>query len=318
MALTTNVAYIFPDKMTYVRNGMSIDASGEGVQFPLQVGVPVQNNYLFKVIPASYSLTCVSGMNDYQAGGQPLNQTNTGSGNNIISTALNSKNLPNYRLPATGVLLDCERCISLTVYYGSAISTFTAYIEGFDYRGNAISFSATYSGSMTTVVILQPISIVTSVRFSNDFDASGSGTAQQMSVGNSNVIGLPYYLAKNDYVINATWAGTALAKSTITPGFNWRAAGTSGWPTRGYVSIPSTANGTSLLTCLYSVTGSDYELNQEIDIENQSSLKIAQIQKSTGPLAQNVLPYLTEYDLTGVVSPANNDFIYQYNLAKSF
>ncbi len=318
MALTTNVAYIFPDKMTYVRNGMSIDGSGEEVQFPLQVGVPVQNNYLFQVIPAAYSTTCISPANDYQAAGQPLNQTNTGSDNNVISTALNSKNLPNYRLPFTGVLLDCERCISLTIYNGSSITSFTAYIEGFDYRGKAISFSASYSGSMTTAVILQPISIVTSVRFSNNFDASGSGTAQQMSVGNSNVIGLPYYLAKNDYVINATWAGSTLAKSTITPGFNWRAAGASGSPARGFVSLPSTANGSFLLTCLYYVPGSDYELNQEINIANQSSLKIAQIQKSTGSLAQNVFPYLTEYDLAGVISPANNDFIYQYNLAKSF
>lgn len=318
MALTTNVLHVFPSQLTYVRNGMSTDCSKGGTQFPLQVGVPIQNNYLFKVIPASFSTTCVSAANDYQAGGQPLNQLNTGSGNNVISVALNNKNLPNIAIPATGILLDCERCISLTVYNGSSIRTFTAYIEGFDYRGKALSFSVEFAGSMTTAVILQPISIVTSVRFSNDFDANGSGTGQQMSIGNSDVIGLPYYLADNDYVFNTTWAGAALARSTVTPGHNWREDGEIEFPARGYVVLPSNANGTSLLTCGYYVPGADYELNQEINIANQSSLKIAQIKKSTGPLAENIIPYLTQYDLTGLIYPADDDFIYEYNLAEAF
>ncbi len=323
MALTTNLLHTVPQVTSYMQNGMSTDV-GDGVKFPLQTGVPIQSNYMFKVIPASFSTTCISSANDYQSGGQPLNLSNTGSGANTISIALNDRNLLNYDIPnfnRRGILLDCERCISLTVYNGSSIRSFTAYIEGFDYRGKAISFSANFSGSMTTAVILQPISIVTSVRFSNDFDANGSGTAQQISIGNSNIIALPYYLSGNNYVINATWAGNTLAQSAVTPGYNWRANGAAGYPARGYVTLPSNADGNSLLTCCYYVPGSDSELNAELNNENFSSLKIAQVQRSTPALAgvpvTNVLPLLTEYDLTGVVYPADNDFLYTYNLAKT-
>lgn len=323
MALTTNLLHTTPQTTSYMRNGMSTDI--EGTQFPLQTGVPIQNNYMFKVIPASYSTSCISSSNGWQSGGQPLNQTNTGSGNNVISIALNPKNLLNYSIPyysGSGILLDCERCPSITIGGGSLISTCTVTFTGFDYQGKAITYSQGLSGTVTTQVIFQPFSIITSVVFSPTFDAEGSAGEQTVSIGNSNVIGLPYYLPSTSYVASTTWAGAALATSTVTPGFNWRsnAVSVTSRPVRGYVTVPSNTNGTSLLTCCYYVSGSDSELNAELNNANQSSLKLAQVVQSTpaiaGVASSNVVPYLTEYDLTGVVYPSDNAFLYKYNLAK--
>lgn len=321
MALTTNVPRPNLQKTSYLRNGMSSDI--EGVKFPLQSGVPIQNLYMFKVIPASFSATCVSSANYWLSGGQPLNQVDTGSKPNIISTALNLKNITGFGISnrdVTGILLDCERCLTFTFGGGTTITSTTVTVKGFDYLGTAIEFSSVISGSVTSVTLLQPISIVTSIAFSNDFNSEGSEGLQTVSVGNSNIIGLPYYLKDYSYVMGVSWAGTALASTTATAGKNWRVSDPSSTPSpvRGCVTLPTATDGASLLTCCYYVYGSDSELNAGINNANQSALKVASIQISTGPKEQNVVPFLTKYDLTGVVYPGDNNFIYAYNQAKLF
>lgn len=318
MALTTNVPHPILQMTSYVQNGMSTDING--TLFPLQSGVPLQNLYLFDIIPAYLSSNCISNSNTWQPGGQPLNQTNTGSDNNIISTALNLKNITGFGISnrdVTGILLDCERGISLSFSGGTLIANTTVTVTGFDYLGNALQFSQALSGTVGTVYINQPISIVTSVVFSANFNPGGSGAVTNVAIGNSNIIGLPYYLPNLNSLIQVGWTGSEFL-STVTPGNNWRITNPSSTPVpvRGSVNLPSNADGENLLTVLYYVYGSDSELNAELNNANQSSLKIASIQTSTGSNPQTVIPYLTQYDLTGVVYPADNDFIYAYGQAK--
>lgn len=317
MALTTNIPHPVRQSTSYMKNGMSFDLNGKGgVPFTLQSGVPLQSLYMFRVIPASISSVCISNSNTWQEAGQPLNQTNTGSGNNIISKAINLKNIAGFGISnrdVSAILLDRERCVSIT--FGSfTLSDSDVTVKGFDYLGNEVIITEFIeSGTSEIVLETNPLSIITSVVFSVN-----PGTTIQ--VGNSNNIGLPYYLTNKAYITSCAWNGTAIDPQTsqVQAANNWRVSTptSSSGATRGYITTPSDTNGTALLTCCYYVMGSDSELEAELNNANQSSLKIASIQTSTGSNPQNVIPQLTQYDLTGVVYPADNDFIYAYNQAK--
>ncbi len=315
MALTTNVSRPTLQTTSYMQNGMSSDI--EGVKFPLQFGVPIQNLYMFKVIPAADVVNCVSPSNPWVPSGQPLNQLNTGTAPNIISKAINSSNILGISTfnGVNGILFDCERCPSFTLSAPNAGPAQTVTATGFDYLGNAVittvALPATGTSTQTEFIFPTPMSIVTSVVFPLDFSNGGAITCM---VGNSNNIGLPYYLAETSFVQSCTWNGNAIANTSVVPGYDWRTTGVlsgSTGPARGYVPLPSDANNSFLLTCFYYVSGSDSELNAEMNNGNQSSLKLAQVRTNT-TTGQNVLPYLTEYDLTGVVYPANTKFIYAY------
>jgi hypothetical protein len=307
MALTTYDPNRIPQGETYLENGFTQDVLG--VQFPLQVGVPVQTIYMFDVVPAAFSATCVSSANTWRSGGQPLNTNVQGTEPNVLARPILINGVQ-------GMQFDCERCITITIGGGSLISDFTVTVSGYDYLLNPITFSASYTNSMTSAVIPQPINIVTSIVCTN-FNSSGSGGVQTVSFGNSDVIGLPYLLTSKSYVLDASWKGVDLPLTAITTGNDWRITnpGMNTLPVRGSVTLPSDANNTSLMTCCYYVYGNDSELSAEMDNLNQSSLKIASIQSSTS--GQPVMPDLTPHDLVGATYPASNSFMYNYNQIKN-
>lgn len=316
MALTTNIPRPVRQSTSYMKNGMSYDLNGKGgVPFTLQSGVPLQNLYMFRVIPASLSSVCISNLNTWQVTGQPLNQVNTGSGNNIISKAINLKNLTGFGIAnrdVSAILLDCERCISLNFPTVTTSDT-EVTATGYDFLGNRIIVTADVPSGTTRQVLSNPMSIVESVVFSENPGVS-------IQVGNSNNIGLPYYLTNKSYIISCTWNGSAINPQTsqVQAAHNWRVSTTTSTSgaTRGYITTSSNTDGTALLTCCYYVMGSDSEVEAELNNAIQSTLKIASIQISTGSNPQNVIPQLTQYDLTGVVYPNDNDFIYAYSQAK--
>lgn len=311
MALTTYLPLSVPQGETYLKNGWSQDTAG--VQFPLQVGVPVQTPYMFKVVPAPRSTDCVSSANYWWSGGQPLNTKAQGTAQNVTSKPVTING-------QSGVQLDCERCLALYVGGGSIITATTVTVTGYNYRGKALTFSYAVEATPGTQFNLPtPISIVTSVKFSPSFEPEGSPFIQ-FSVGTSNLIGLPYRLShKNQYILSLQYAGASISPSTqATSGLNWRVtsptiAGNSGC---GYITCPSDTNGSNVLTCCYYIEGADGELSREMEILNQSSLKVGDVQKSTGPQAQQVFPEIISYDLTGVVYPADSAFINTYNKLK--
>jgi len=304
MALTTNVSNAIPQAVSYVSNGMSADIVG--VKFPLQKGVPYQNLYMFKVIPASSSSVSISAMNTFQAEGQPLNQRNTGTDNNVSSIALNISNfigVGSYNPHINGILLDCERTLVLTAS-ASTTQSFTWTVTGFDYLGTAVTHSQNCSSGQTQYTMLQPFSIITSCILSQSPGVS-------VSIGSGNGIGLPYYLTNISNIVSMT------SGATVTPANNWRVTNTTATtsPTRGFITPSSAPNGTTLLNICYYVYGSDSEMNAELNNANQSALRIASIQHGAAT-AQNVLPLITRYDLTGVVYPGDSDFIRIYSQAK--
>lgn len=302
MALTTiipqlpNAPAIKPQSVSHISNGITTDING--TTFPLQVGVPVQNIYTFKVIPASTSQSAVCQDKNFGvtgAGGSiPLNTTIQGSGNDIISR-------PIVFLGQPAILLDCERILVL-YFTEQTLGTCIATVTGYDYRGVAIYITTEQIPTGTvTLNIYAPISVVTGVSLSANPFPSGNGA---VSVGTNSQIGLPYLLTNTAYVMYSSWAGSDQA--TIEAGYNWRIIPdlSSSSTARGFVDCNNVAcDGTRELIVTYYVYGSDSELNAEITNLNQSSLKIVGVQKtesSSYPNPVYVYPYLLDQDLTGL------------------
>ena len=310
MALTTYLQ----NTSTYLKNGATQDMSG--VQFPQQVGVPVQSLYMFTVVPVAANSACISSPNPWFASGQPLNTKMQGTAPNISATpiVINGQK---------GLLLDCERRVSVTLDNGNAGDTSNPVVlKGYDRYLNPVT---TYfnmpapTGTPQVVVFPNPVLIVISVTFSEDFAGSGGVLA---SIGTTNDIGLPYYLSQKSFVINSLWGSTPVTSNYIQTGYQWRNGQTSTTiisspgvqstgPTRGYITLPTSANNSTMLTCTYLVYGSDPEMDSELNVLNQSSLKIAKVQPNATTNV-SVLPSIIKYDLIGVVYPADIEFINAY------
>ena len=301
------LAHMKPQRVTYNQNGYTQDVTN--TLCGLQVGVPVTAPYMFKVIPAPLSSNCVSPLNAWNSAGQTLNSLAQGTAPNITARPITINN-------QTGVMLDCERCLSITQQTGgptflATTITVTGYVSA-DGNLQPITFSQSLAGSLASPFVLStPILVVMSVKFSNTF-----GTTT-VSIGNSNKIGLPYLLTSTSYVLATTYNQLSLASSVYQVGNNWRVS----TPTatnavcRGYITTPSDTDGIKELTACYIVQGSDSELNNQMYNKNQSALKIGNVQKNTSssyPKANFVLPGTTKYDLRGVIYPADNTFIRTY------
>jgi hypothetical protein len=309
MALTTYLQ----NTSTYLKNGATQDVSG--VQFPQQVGVPVQSLYMFTVVPVAANASCISPANAWIQGGQPLNANMQGTAPDISATpiVINGQK---------GLLLDCERRVLITLNTGQSGDNMNPVIlTGYDrYLKPVITYFnlpvPTGSGPQT-FTFPNPVLIVTSVVFTDSF-----GDGVTASIGTTDQIGLPYYSRSNSFIIQSTWNESVISTSAATVGYPWRNGQTSTTivsqggvsstgPTRGYITTPTATNGTAKLTCCYLVYGSDREMNSELNVLNQSSLKVANVQPNTTTDA-SVLPSIEEYDLTGVVYPADIKFINAY------
>lgn len=307
MALTTIipntlVPFAKPQSVSHLSNGISTDI--HGVQFPLQVGVPVQNIYTFKIVPAPVSSNCIAPAASYFGSGATggsitLNTTTQGTGANITATPLTF-------LGQRGLLLDCERYLQIT-FSTATLAASVMTITGYDYRGVKMVVTQSLTLGSTSQAVGLPICVVTNISFSvNPFVGNGAAT---LAIGTNSYIGLPYALKTTAYVVNTVWNNAALSASsgTTVAAFNWRALTTFSnlnCPARGFVNVGTNApDGTRQLVITYYVYGPDSELDGEVVNLNQSSLKIANIQKTASSEYPNpvyVMPALLDYDLTGV------------------
>lgn len=308
MALTTIIPNLVspfkkPQTVSHLSNGISTDI--HGVQFPLQVGVPVQNIYTFRVIPAPVSNTCVAQAASYFGSEAPggfitLNTSIQGTGANITAK-------PFTFLGQQGLLLDCERTLQLNFSTVTLVDTVVT-IRAYDYRGVPVVTTTNLDAGSGSAAIGLPVTGVMSIYFSVNPFSGGSGN-ETISAGTTGFIGLPYYLRNLQYIISSSWNEAAVDSDggTIIPGFNWRGLDTLvdiNSCARGFVNVgDQLPDGSKQLVITYYVSGSDSELNAEVANLNQSSLKIAGIHKTASSSYPNpvyVYPYLIDYDLTGI------------------
>lgn len=305
MAITTNVPGATKQTTSFTNNGFSTDTLG-GFNFPLQKGVPYQNLYTFKVIPAIDSDTCVASSQSWPGAttSYTLNTTNTVSGTQLLSTAFLYNGLPAIRL-------DCERSVSIKTT-GTTTATIAVTISGLDYIGNPLQvvegITAGFNGS---IGLSAPISVITSI-------TSSANPGVPLSFGNGGQrIGLPYFLSQLSYVTSCTWDTTAVSinSTNITVGTIWRQTPPisllfTNTP-RGYVTVPTDADGVRPLVITYLVSGSDSEMNGELANLNQSTLKLINANVAVAgnkpgfPTGQYIWPYLTQYDLVGMNYPGD-------------
>lgn len=310
MAITTNVTSAIKQITSYTNNGFTTDTVG-GVTFPLQQGIPYQNVYTFKVIPASESNTCVTSSQSWPGSttSYALNTADTLNGTETISKYV-------YYNGQAGIKLDCERGISMTMAGTTTQTTFIT-MNGFDYRGIPVSFTGGISsGASGTYSFNYPISIVTSI-------TASANPGVNLSFGNASGgyfnshIGLPYYLANKAFIVNCVWGDDDIDVSTnVTLGQNWRTTppvdASLNIGARGNVQLGSAADGESMLIVTYFVYGSDSEMNSELQNNIQSTLNIVQVQQNSDD--QYIWPYLTKYDLVGMQYPGDYDAASAYDV----
>ena len=292
---------------SYTTNSFSADTTG--TQFPLQLGVPFQSKYTFKIYPASNSATCIAQSQAVTANvpltlrSAPLPDPNVGV-NPYVST-------PVTYLGQRCVMLDRENIVSVT-FSGTTTAATTITVNGYDYRGVATTSAQTYNvGTPADLYLIgaRSLALISSVTFS-------ANPGVNVSIGNSNYIGLPYLFLNTQFISFLTWENTyPNIDNYTTPGCNWRigtvpAVGNS---CRGFVVCPSSPDNNTLLTMEYWVMGADSEHNNLLQNLYPTALALTGVEKNAS--GQYVWPYLTTYDLVGIQYPGENAFFTEYQAA---
>ena len=311
MAITKYLPASINQTVTYVKNGFSCDTTE--TQYPLQMGVPIQIIYTFRVAPATTSNTCVAASNAWLGASTTytLRTTAATSGTQIITAPITIDGV-------AGVELDCERSLSVTTA-GTTTALATLTVTGYDYRRKALTFYYQLaSGSVAgTYALSTPIAIVTGI-FSdvNPGVNLSFGNAQNTAGTNYGTIGLPYYLPDLDSVMKCTWNGAAVDSDDIYPGTQWRVnppTVENTFPSsnsdldsslaRGAIILPSAPDGSKKLTVTYFVYGSDGEVNNQLQNRIQSTISIVDVQSNSS--SEYVWPTLTTYDEVGMIYPGD-------------
>lgn len=315
---------------SYTTNGFNCDVTQ--TQFPLQLGVPLQNNYTYNVIPAELNFECVSATNTYSSASGfflPLKTTVTYADSSSTSVQVVSR-IVQYN-GSSAVQFDCERPLLITFSASTIACTIT--VQALDYRGVPMTMQKYVAGtSVTSALFTNPVSTIISIYFSNAPFSSGT-----IQAGNNDWIGLPYFLASTNLVQSCNWAGKPLRASTYTDqgefrgivvGNAWRSisatnlasssymsginsnnnTGYMSNPTRGVVELnaggtETAPDGDAPFSITYFVYGSDSETDANLQNLNYSALGLYSVKGVTSSSADTVSyawPYITRGDLTGL------------------
>jgi len=321
--MTNSYFSTIPISSTYLQNGFSFDING--VETSLGKGTYIPPIVNFEVVPDTRTTNYVCETQNVTANvPMTLNAANSTSVNGVRN-----------------VLLDCARGLQAT------ITTAVGFDIVFTVTGTTINGVATQStftiGAGTTTgytdnTYLRVSSIVPNV------DANG------ITVGNSVVIGLPFYL-NNLSAVNSFFWGTGNtadyaafitdpfgAAGRVTAGNAWRTNSTVSLATtdqNGYVNLPEESNGVKRLRISYYAYGADASLNALIANEisgnfpyalpvttpsftavplSKSGIKIAKLLRNTSNTAY-VYPTILAQDLIGPSFPTDSEFMAGYAAA---
>lgn len=201
---------------------------------PMDLGIgPVGRIYVFDVIPQTL-----------QAANIAASQTPAAAGNLTLTAGTSAKSV--IRADGTTVIqLDCPRAVSVTQVTGGTARAFT--VSGYDYYGQAMTETITSVANATTAgkkAFYQIASI-----------AVAGATTTAVTVGTTDVIGLPIRVVDAGYVVSVGWANTlARDAGTFTAAVTTTATSTTG-DVRGTYVPSSATNGYSRLVVSIGLTG---------------------------------------------------------------
>ena len=179
--------------------------SSFGDPSPMSLGVgPLGRIYVFDAIPQAKLATAVSAAASYAAAGYATLAAGAGVKAVVLSTG------------STVYQLDVPRAVSITIGTGTIVAT-NVTVAGYDYYGQAMSeVISTGTTQSTTVNGAKAFYQVSSVYVAGDC----GGT---ISVGTTDIIGLPVRVTDAAYIARAGWnntlaenAGTFVAAATAT------------------------------------------------------------------------------------------------------
>jgi len=297
------------------------------VETPLGKGMYIPPIVNFEVVPAALSTTYVCAAQAVTANvPMTLNATNLTSVNGV-----------------NNVLFDCARGIKIDIT--TAIGSNALFtVTGTNINGTNVQTVVTVTAGQTLGYSTYTFSRISSIVANQNIP--------NVLIGNSSVIGLPFYLnnlsALVSYFFGTGNAGDEaafvtnpfLAAGTLVAGNPWRDSGAVSLTTidpNGYVNLFVATDGVKRLKLSYYAYGADASLNALIANEvsgnfpfalpvttpsftalplSQSGVKTAKINRNTSNTAY-VYPTLLAQDLIGPSYPNDSVFIAGYAAAKA-
>jgi hypothetical protein len=202
---------------------------------PMELGVgPMGRVFVFDVVPVVL-----------QAAGLAASQ-NPGSGASFTLAAGTGVTTSTPITGQTRYVLDTPRSVTIAA---AGANTATYKVSGFDVYGQPMSqtLAAPTTSTVTTTKAFKSVVSVT--------NANATAGTNGITVGFSDVIGLPYRLLSKDYVVSNTFNATAVALSAVTAADTTSPATVSTGDVCGTVTLPSGADGTKRLVVCMALPG---------------------------------------------------------------
>ena len=194
---------------------------------PMELGVgPMGRVFIYDVVPLTL-----------QVAGLAASQ-NPGSGASFTLTAGTGVTARTRADGTVEYVLDVPRSVTIKAT-GANTATYT--ITGYDVYGQRMSQTLA-APSTSTVTSTKMFKTVVSVT-----NANATAGTNGIEVGYSDLIGLPYRLLSRDYVVGSNFNATAVALSAYTVADQTSPATTSTTDVRGYITLPTAADGTKRL-----------------------------------------------------------------------
>ena len=326
MAITSYTPNPKAQTTTLLQNGMTFDVNG--TNFPLQQGIPIGPIYTFKVVPVPKNTICITSAQSMTAPGfMTLNSSYTvgvadtningdsGYLNNYISSTVKELNGNSI------IYLDCERAPSYTITGGTTTNSTDVKIilTGVDYRGQPATRSVTIAAN-TIVGTYNFTSEILGIQYVYIDGAISTGESQ-ISIGSSDIIGLPYFVPDVSYILQISRSQTPAYASSdwyFSYGQGWRnspvAPPNSTSPTRGLIDGGVTGmnmdfGGGVVLRTTFFVYGADSEisnglLNVNLNLSNPNDTyglsNLVQVGVNVTETNTLAYPFLTSQDVTGI------------------
>lgn len=197
----------------------------------MELGVgPMGRVYVFDVVPLTLQ---VAGLASGTQNPASVGSFNLSAGTGV--TVDNSNGVTRY-------VLDTPRSVTITA---TGANTATYKITGYDMYGQLMSQTLA-APSTSTVSSTKMFKSVISVT-----NANATAGTNNLTVGYGDAIGLPYKITTRDYILPANFNATAVALSAFTVADATSPATQSTTDVRGYVTLPSAADGNKrLVVCI--------------------------------------------------------------------
>ncbi len=201
---------------------------------PMNTGVgPMGRVFMYDVVPLTLQVAGLAASQNPGSGASFTLTAGTGVTTQVVGTE-------------TRYVLDVPRSVTIKAT-GANTATYT--ITGYDVYGQRMTqtLAAPSTSTVTSTKMFKSIVSVT--------NANATAGTNGLEVGYSDLIGLPIRVTSRDYIVGSNFNATAVALSAYTVADTTSPATASTTDVRGYITLPSAADGTKRLVVAIAVPG---------------------------------------------------------------